>query len=58
MEKSKAIGTPMDISCNLKKYEGGKLVEESIYQGTIDSLLYLNASHLDIMFVVCFCARF
>ncbi|XP_070037043.1 uncharacterized mitochondrial protein AtMg00810-like [Nicotiana tomentosiformis] len=40
------------------KDEEGKPVDESKYRGIISSLLYLTASHPDIMFSVCRCARF
>lgn len=58
MEKSKVIDTSIATSCNLNKDEVRKSFEERRYQGMNDSLLYLTASELDIMFVVCICAHF
>lgn len=43
MEKEKSISTHISISYNLDKDEGGKLVEENIYRGMIDSHFYLIA---------------
>ncbi|XP_023758320.1 uncharacterized mitochondrial protein AtMg00810-like [Lactuca sativa] len=36
----------------------GVSVDEKKYRGMIGSLLYLTASHPDIMFLTCLCARF
>jgi len=36
----------------------GKGVDQTKYRDLIDSLLYLTASRLDIMFAVCLCARY
>ncbi|XP_073017430.1 secreted RxLR effector protein 161-like [Primulina eburnea] len=38
--------------------EGGISVDTEMYRGLIGSLSYLTANRLDIMFVVCLCARF
>ena len=48
----------MGTSTKLDKDEKGKCVDIKSYRGMIGSLLYLTASRLDIMFSVCFCARF
>lgn len=40
----------MSTSCNLDKDVDGKLVEENKYEGMIGPLLYVTASHVDIMF--------
>jgi len=50
--------TPMHSLSILSKDENGKKVDQTIYKGMIDSLLYLTVSRLDIMFSVCLCARF
>lgn len=55
MDKAKVISIPMRTSCNFDKHDGGKPMEEIRYQGMIGSLLYLNASHHDIMLDVCLC---
>jgi len=36
----------------------GKPISEKVYRGMIGFVLYLTASHPDIMFNVCLCARF
>jgi hypothetical protein len=38
--------------------QGGKSVDQKVYQSMIGSLLYLCASRPDIMLYVCMCARF
>ena len=48
----------MSTTTNLDKDTNGKSVDEKFYKDMIGSLLYLAASRLDIMFSVCFCARF
>lgn len=40
------------------QYEFSVSIDITEYQGMIGSLLYLTASHLDIMFSVCLCAWF
>ncbi|GJS78611.1 hypothetical protein Tco_0728492 [Tanacetum coccineum] len=42
----------------LTKDEEYESVDSTKYRGMIDSLVYLTASRLDIMFSVCLCARF
>nr|KYP51712.1 hypothetical protein KK1_026481 [Cajanus cajan] len=54
----KEATTPVSTSCNLDLDERGAIVDTSKYRGIIESLLYLTTSKLDIMFVVCLCARF
>ncbi|XP_068497476.1 secreted RxLR effector protein 161-like [Phaseolus vulgaris] len=44
------VGTDADAA--------GKRVDQTKYRGLIGSLLYLTTSRLDIMFVVCHCARY
>ncbi|XP_070048202.1 uncharacterized mitochondrial protein AtMg00810-like [Nicotiana tomentosiformis] len=58
MSNAKAIGTPMSPSTSLDKDEQRNPGDETKYRGMIGSLLYLTASRLDIMFIVCKCARF
>ncbi|GJZ05937.1 hypothetical protein Tco_0539730 [Tanacetum coccineum] len=50
--------TPMSSDTKLTKDEDGESVDSTKYRGMIGSLLYLTACRPDIMFSVCFCARF
>ncbi|GKE63035.1 hypothetical protein Tco_1513402 [Tanacetum coccineum] len=50
--------TPMSSDTKLTEDEEGESVDSTIYRGMIGSLLYLMACRPDIMFSVCFCARF
>ncbi|GJS89885.1 hypothetical protein Tco_0772521 [Tanacetum coccineum] len=50
--------TPMSSDMKLTKDEECESVDSTKYRGMIGSLLYLMASRPDIMFSVCFCARF
>ena len=58
MEEAKTMKTPMSSSIKLDMDEKGKPVNSTMYRGIIGSLLYLTASRPDIMYNVCFCARF
>ena len=58
MESYKEASTPMSSSCYMDADAAGKSVDQTKYRGLIDSLLYLKASRLDIMFVVCLSARY
>nr|KYP50154.1 Copia protein [Cajanus cajan] len=58
MEGCKEAATPISNNCNLDLDEKGIAVDNSKYRGIVGSPLYLTASRLDIMFVVCLCARF
>lgn len=49
---------PMNINEKLNLDKDGKPVSEKVYQEMIESLLYLTASQLDIMFSVWLCAGF
>ena len=48
----------MSNICKLDKYELEKSIDQKLYRGMIEYLLYLTASRLDIMFSVCMCTRF
>src|ERR1044072_8331295 len=48
----------MHPTCILGKDEVSKKVDQKLYRGMIDSLLYLTASRPDILFSVYLCARF
>ncbi|GJR99519.1 retrovirus-related pol polyprotein from transposon TNT 1-94 [Tanacetum coccineum] len=53
LEDFKLIKTPMSSETKLTRDEDGEPIDDSKYHGMIDSLLYLMASRLDIMFSVC-----
>nr|GEW85344.1 putative ribonuclease H-like domain-containing protein [Tanacetum cinerariifolium] len=53
----RSSNTPMDKENLWGKDETGKDVDLHLYRSMIGSLMYLTASRLDIMFVVCACAR-
>ena len=48
------MSAPLRIDADLK----GKSVDQALYRGMIGSLMYLTPSRPDIMFSVCFLARF
>ncbi|KAJ9542664.1 hypothetical protein OSB04_029170 [Centaurea solstitialis] len=50
--------TPMAPPLSLDKDSKGKPVDVTLYRGMIGSLLYLTASHPDIMYSTCLCARY
>ncbi|XP_050919145.1 uncharacterized mitochondrial protein AtMg00240-like [Lathyrus oleraceus] len=58
MDACKDIATPMGSGTYLEKNESRTPIDITKYRGMISSLLYLTASRPDIMFSVCFCARF
>ena len=58
MSDSKPAKTPMHPTCILEKEEVSNKVCQKLYRGMIGSLLYLIATHPDILFSVCLCARF
>ena len=58
MDDAKAISTPMGINGILDSDASGNMEDQKMYQSMIESLLYVIASRLDVMFSVCMCARF
>nr|GEU80171.1 uncharacterized mitochondrial protein AtMg00810-like [Tanacetum cinerariifolium] len=54
----KIASTPIESNKPLIKDEEAEDVDVHLYRSTIGSLMYLIASRLDIIFVVCACARF
>ncbi|GKD16286.1 hypothetical protein Tco_1205444 [Tanacetum coccineum] len=48
----------MSSKTKLTHNEDGEPIDDTKYRGMIGSLLYLMASHPDIMFSVCLCANF
>ena len=57
MQESKGMKTPLPTSGHLDLAKDGKQVDQKFYRSMIGSLLYLSASHPDIMLSVCMCAR-
>nr|GEW25442.1 putative ribonuclease H-like domain-containing protein [Tanacetum cinerariifolium] len=58
LTEGKLASTPIDTKKPLLKDPDGEDVDVHIYRSMIGSLMYLTSSKLDIMFVVCACARF
>ncbi|XP_070034888.1 uncharacterized protein [Nicotiana tomentosiformis] len=58
MMDSKEIDTPIATTTKLDIDEPDLSVDQKLYRGMIDSLLYLTASRHDIVFSVGLCARF
>ncbi|XP_059066487.1 secreted RxLR effector protein 161-like [Cryptomeria japonica] len=58
MTDCKPVSTPMETGCKLTKSDDSPAVNQSEYRSMIGSLLYLTASRLDLMFVVCLVSRF
>ncbi|GKA62275.1 hypothetical protein Tco_0761794 [Tanacetum coccineum] len=58
LKDSKPTKTPMSTEIKLTKDDEDDSVDCTKYQGMIGSLLYVTTSRPDIMFSVCFCARF
>ncbi|GJS34047.1 putative ribonuclease H-like domain-containing protein [Tanacetum coccineum] len=54
----KTASTPIETKKALLKDEEAEDVDVHLYRSMIGSLMYLTASRLDIMFVVCACASF
>jgi hypothetical protein len=50
--------TPFAAQTSLTPHLGGKSVDQHYYHSMIGSLMYLTASRPNIMFVVCYCARY
>ncbi|XP_070029663.1 secreted RxLR effector protein 161-like [Nicotiana sylvestris] len=58
MDESKEIDTSITIATKLDIDEPGSSVDQKLYRGMIDSLLYLTVSRPDIFFSVGFCDHF
>ncbi|XP_050890265.1 secreted RxLR effector protein 161-like [Lathyrus oleraceus] len=58
MDSCKEISTPMGSGTYVDQDESGVSIDIIKYKGMIGSLLYLTASHSDIMFNVCLCVWF
>ncbi|GKC03203.1 retrovirus-related pol polyprotein from transposon TNT 1-94 [Tanacetum coccineum] len=58
LDFSASVDTPMVEKMKLDEDRQGKLVDPTCFRGMVGSLMYLSASRLDIVFVVCMCARY
>ncbi|GJV02018.1 retrovirus-related pol polyprotein from transposon TNT 1-94 [Tanacetum coccineum] len=58
MEKCDTVGTPMATKPKLDADFSGKLIDQTDHCSKIGSLMYLTSSRLDIVQVVCYCARY
>ncbi|GJR46867.1 hypothetical protein Tco_1314970, partial [Tanacetum coccineum] len=58
METCELVDTPMVEKSKLDKDPQGKAVDPTGYRGMIGTLMYLTASRLDLVFVVCMCSRY
>ena len=58
MMRAKLLVTPMSTSIKLDKDENDKNMDKKLYQGMIDSLLYLIISTPDIIFSIFICTIF
>ncbi|XP_070022832.1 secreted RxLR effector protein 161-like [Nicotiana sylvestris] len=58
MEASKVIDTPIATATRLDMDEIGSPMNQTMYRGIIESLLYLTTNRPDIVFRVGLCARF
>ncbi|KAL9859088.1 putative RNA-directed DNA polymerase [Arabidopsis thaliana] len=58
LKGSKTTRTPMDVTDKLSKDEEGEDVDERVYRGMIESLLYLTTSRPYICLAVGVCARY
>ena len=58
LDDVKHASIPMALNIKLNFDPNDKAVSKKVYRGMIDSILYLTASRLDIMFSVCLCANF
>ncbi|GJW60119.1 putative ribonuclease H-like domain-containing protein [Tanacetum coccineum] len=56
--KVKTTSTPIETQKPLLKDKDGEEVDVHMYRSMIGSLMYLTSSRLNIMFVVCVCARY
>jgi hypothetical protein len=54
----KTVDIPLVVNEKLKKEDGGKLVDESLYRSLVGSLFYLTATRPDLMFAAGLLSRF
>jgi hypothetical protein len=55
---TKPVGTPMVIGCKLSKDDDSPNVDQRSYRSMIGSMLYITASHPDIIHVVGMVGRY
>ncbi|GKE82562.1 hypothetical protein Tco_1552562, partial [Tanacetum coccineum] len=58
METCEPMDTPMVEKSKLDEDPHRKAVDPTRYRGMIGTLMYLTSSRLDLVFVVCMCARY
>lgn len=58
MGDCKPVATPLIVNEKLKKEDGGKEVDVSVYRSLVGSLLYLTATRPDIMYATSILSRF
>ena len=58
MENCKPVNIPMVMGQKLAKDDGAPRVDGRTYRSLIGSLMYLTATHSDIVFVVNYLSRF
>jgi hypothetical protein len=54
----KPMATPLAVNEKLKKNDGGKKVDATLYRSLVGNLLYLTATRPDIMFAASLLSRF
>ncbi|GKD38942.1 retrovirus-related pol polyprotein from transposon TNT 1-94, partial [Tanacetum coccineum] len=58
MESCDTVDTPMVEKSKLDEDTQGKAVDPTHYCGMVGTLMYLTSSRLDLVYVVCMCARY
>ncbi|GJW25323.1 putative ribonuclease H-like domain-containing protein [Tanacetum coccineum] len=58
MESYDPMDTPMVEKSKLDEDTQGKVVDPTHYRGMVGTLMYLTSSRLDLVYVVCMCARY
>ncbi|GKE27438.1 hypothetical protein Tco_1442822, partial [Tanacetum coccineum] len=58
MEFCDPVDTPMVEKSKLDEDTQGKAVDPTHYRGMVGTLMYLTSSRLDLVYVVCICARY
>ena len=58
MQNSKAAPTPTTVGLKLRKEDCNKSVNPTLYKSMVGSLMYLTATHPDLMHAVSLIARF
>jgi hypothetical protein len=58
MQDCKPSLTPMEQNLKLSKFEGGELVDNTIYRQLIGNLIYLTNTHLDLSYAVSILSHF